>query len=178
MRVRHPKESWLAGSSEISIKAKLVCHNGRDRGIPGGEPKEYSSDQYSNRLEKLITKVKRKDVKNQTLLTVNYPMQRDWQNEVPSIDPVHFVYIMFERDVWPAKLNREVRYAPQSPITGEMLPRSFKLYYRSGGEDKGWNLPYADFRFTNTLSLAAAYYYAGSGLVENGSIAFNTFLFY
>jgi hypothetical protein len=53
------------------------------------------------------------------------------------------------------------------------------LRYRSGGEDKGFNLPYARFHFTNTLILATANTYAGSGLVESnlGGIAFNTVMY-
>ena len=35
-------ESWLAGASEIAIKAKLACHNGRALVVIGGPQKEYS----------------------------------------------------------------------------------------------------------------------------------------
>ncbi len=179
MRVADHKESWVAGASEISIRAKLVCHNGRREGIPGAEQMEYSSDQYSNYLGKLIKKVKRKQIKNVELLTVNYPLQTNWQNEYPSIDPVDFIYTIFERDSWPAKLNQDDRYSRDSPISLESSPGPFGLNYRSAEKNyTDWNWPYARYRFTNTLFLATASTYAGSGLVENEDIAFNTVIYY
>lgn len=176
MRVRSHRESWLAGASEIAIRAKLVCHNGRHLGIPGSYQEEYTSDQYSNYLGKLIKKVKRKQIKNLELLTVNYSLQKDWQNEFPNQDPVHFIYVIFERDTWPATLNKDKRWAPNSPITNEPSPGEFNLYYRSSDKD-GNNFPYARHLFTNTLVLATANTYAGSGLVENYDIGFNTVLY-
>lgn len=178
MRVADPKESWVAGAAEVSIRAKLVCHNGRREGIPGAEKMEYSSDQYSNYLGKLIQKVKRKKIKNVDLLTVNYSMQTNWQNEVPSIDPVHFIYVIFERDTWPAKLNQDVRYSLDSPISFEPNPGPFNLYYRSAEKNYAdWHWPYARYYFTNTLWLASATTYAGSGYVTNEDITFNTVLY-
>ncbi len=176
MRVRAFNERWLAGASEISIRAKLVCHNGRKEGIPGGEQHEYFSDQKANKLGKLIRKFKRKEIKNVDLVYVNYPLQSNWQCEVPSIDPVHFVYVIFERDIFPATEHRDKRYAPVSLITNEQPPSWFKLYWRS--QDKnGQGGEYAKYYFTNTLFLAQSANYAGSGLVENGMIAFNTVLY-
>jgi hypothetical protein len=177
MRVAVHKESWLSGASEVSIRAKLVCHNGRALGDPLGEQYEYTSDQYSGYRGKLIKKVKRKDIRNVELLTVNYPMQTEWQNEWPSQDPVHFIYIIFERDNWPAQVNNDFRYALPSLITGEQPPGGFYLSYRSGGEKKQRNYPYARYHFTNTLWLSPSYTYAGSGLVENSEMAFNTVLY-
>jgi hypothetical protein len=177
MRVRNPKESWLSGSSEIAIKAKLVCHNGRDLGLPyPAEKKEYSSDQYSNKLGKLIIKVKRKDVKEQNILTVNYPLQTNWQNYEPQQDPVHFMYVMFERDPWPAKAWEIDKYSQNSPyFPNDPHPGKFTLWYRSS--ENFDPTPYANYHFTNTLILATAITYAGSGLVQNNDIAFNTVIY-
>jgi hypothetical protein len=103
-------------------------------------------------------------------------MQSNWQHSVPSIDPVHFMYIMFERDIWPAKLNKAKRYGPPSPIFFDTHPGAIELFYRSSEKD-GNNFPYADYRFTNTLFLAQSFFYAGSGSVSNPDIAFNTVLY-
>lgn len=177
MRVRGYRESWLAGASEISIKAKLTCHNGRDLGVINGQQKEYSSDQYANKLGKLIKKVKRKDIRNLELLTLNYPLQTNWQNQDPNQDPIYFIYTIFERDIFPATEHRDNRYCPVSLISNEPPPGSFTLYWRSQ-DKRGQGAPYAQYFFTNTTLVApTSNEYAGSGLVENGSIAFNTVIY-
>ena len=85
---------------------------------------------------------------------------------------------MFERDIWPATLNQDHRYALDSPIFNETAPGPFPLFYRSSEHGyNGWNTPYARYHFTNTLILATSTTYAGSGLVENSDIAFNTILY-
>jgi hypothetical protein len=167
-------ESWLSGASEIAIKAKLVCHNGRELGVIGGPQKEYSSDQYSNKLGKLIIKVKRKQFKHEDLLTVNFPMQTNWQNQDPNQDPIYFIYTIFERDKFPATEHRENRYAPISLITNEPPPGPFKLYWRSA-DRVGQGGPYAKYFFTSVALVApTANEYCASGLVENSMVAFNT----
>ncbi|MCB0741884.1 MAG: hypothetical protein R2796_06745 [Chitinophagaceae bacterium] len=177
MRVRDYKESWLAGASEVAIKAKLTCHNGRELGIVNGVQKEYSSDQYSNKLGKLIKKVKRKDIRYVNLLTINYPLQTEWQNQNPNEDPIYFIYTIFERDIFPATEHRDQRYSPVSLISNEPPPGPFSLFWRS--QDKnGQGAPYAQYFFTSTTYVApTANEYAGSGLVENNSIAFNTIIY-
>lgn len=186
MKVTINNESWLSGASEVAIRAKLVCHNGRHLGIPGSYPDQYSSDQYSKKIGKLIDKFKRKDVKDGIWHNaLNYVMQTNWQNEVPSQDPVHFIYTIFERDKWPAYVNTDEfpgygkRYALSSPISGELAPPDgFSLYYRAEKKNTG-NYPYAKSHFINTLILVTADKYAGSGLVESqsGGIYFNTVLY-
>ena len=178
MRLRDlTREHWIAGAAEVSIRAKLVCHNGRKEGVPGGEKWEYSSDQYSNLLGKLIKKIKRKQIKDQELLTLNYPLQTNWQNEVGIQDPVHFIYTIFERDIFPSTKHIDVRYALNSLITNETAPGPFNLYYRSQ-DNNGQGSPYARYFFTNTTLLAITpQVWAGSGLVENASIAFNTVIY-
>lgn len=178
MRVKDHRERWLAGASEISIKAKLTCHNGRELGQINGQQKEYSSDQYANKLGKLIKKVKRKDIRNLELLTVNYPLQTNWQNQDPNQDPIYFIYTIFERDIFPSTEHRDNdRYCPISLISNQPPPGPFTLFWRS--QDKqGQGAPYAKYFFTSiTLVAPTANEYAGSGLVQNGSIAFNTVIY-
>jgi hypothetical protein len=179
IKVASHKESWLAGSSEVAIRAKLVCHNGREEGKFDGGQMEYTSDQYSNYRGQLIIKIKRKDIKKQKLFKVDYSLQKNWQDEVPQQDPVHFIYVMFERDSWPAALNRDDRYGLPSPYwEGSQPISSFPLWYRSGGKKQGNNYPYARKYFTNTLTLSAVDDYAGSGQVSNPDLAFNTVIYF
>lgn len=186
MRVTIHNESWLSGASEVAIRAKLVCHNGRNLGIPSSFPDEYTSDQASGYIGRVIRKIKRRDIKYGIWqINVNYSLQSNWLNSIPSQDPVHFIYTIFERDVFPATLNGRsgngfgLRYALNSPIFNEPAPEGgFDLFYRANLKDGG-NYPYARSHFTNTLVLATANTYAGSGLVESssGGIYFNTVLY-
>jgi hypothetical protein len=165
MRVGVHKESWVSGASEICIRAKLHCHNDRALGDRNSSFSEhYTSDQYSNYLGKLIKKVKRKDIKNANLLTIDYSLQRDWQMELINKDPIYFDYVIFERDPWPAKLNSFVRQGRYSII----FPN-----------DSVDNSPYHYGTFAgNILIASSANEYAGTGLVQgNGQIAFNTVLY-
>jgi hypothetical protein len=180
MRVAVHKESWISGSSEVAIRAKLHCHNDRPLGNRfTSQSEHYTTDQYSNYLGKLIKKVKRKDIRDATLMYVEYSLQRDWQFELPARDPIHFDYLIFERDPWPAKLNtfqRSGRYSIIFPSDPPSLP--WNQNYRSS--DNQDNTPYQVGTFTGNILLAASQNeYAGSGLVQgNGQIAFNTILYY
>jgi hypothetical protein len=173
MAVKEHKERWLSGGSEVSIRAKLVCHNGRDQGDIIGAQKEYTSDQYSNLLGKLVRKFSRREVKNATVKTINYNMQRDWQVEYPAVDPVYFVYVIFERDAWPAGVVQKERFAPISPFTGQDAPGPFNLWYRTQGANSG-ETPYAEYLFCGSPLIATAGTYAGAGSVSNQSIIFAT----
>lgn len=106
MTIKDPKESWLSGAAEVSIRAKLHCHNNREEGkvSPAAEA-HYRSKQYSNLLGKLIKKFKRKEIKNQTQVYVNYAVEYDWQYSNFTTDPIYCDFVLFERDAWPAKKN-------------------------------------------------------------------------
>jgi hypothetical protein len=149
MKVFQFKETWVAGASEVTIRAKLLCHNGRAMGVAGAEKKEYTSDQYSNYLGKLIKKVKRKLIKDTVLIPLNFPLQTNWQNQVITQDPIHFFYVIFERDKWPASKNKNMYDVGNSMETNEFSPGKFPLWYRAGGSEAAYDAPYHDYFFSN-----------------------------
>lgn len=176
MKVYNLKESWLSGAAEVAIKAKLVCHNGRVEGqrYPAIQ-KEYSSDQYSNKLGKLVRKVNRNEKDKQ--LTINYALQTNWQVGEPTIDPIHFMYVMFERDPWPANAWQWDKYALPSPFyPSDTPPGKFTLWSRSSNNYDAW--PYGNHYFTGSPLLAnSGNTYAGTGYVINNDIEYNTSIY-
>lgn len=179
MRVGVHKESWVSGASEVCIRAKLHCHNDRALGDRNSIYSEhYTSDQYSNFLGKLIKKIRRKDIKDATLLTIDYPLQVNWQVELINKDPIYFDYLIFERDPWPAKINRFERPGRYSVIFPNDLPSmTWMQNYRSS--DNNDNTPYNYGTFAGNILIAiSANEFAGTGLVQgNGQIAFNTIIY-
>lgn len=178
IKIRDLKEHWLAGSAEVSIRAKLHCHNNRKEGLFNGEEQPYSSDQNSDFLGKLIKKVRRRD-KNELFL-VDYSLQTNWQASQLQTDPIFFDFVIFEKDNFPAYYNkykipgrRDVLQGPAGgPFTGDK-----NLYYRAAEaayEDR--HLPYENGAIVNNGSAfyagwTGAYFYA-TGVCDNSEIFF------
>lgn len=123
MSVRVYYESWLAGKSEVCIKANLSCHNNRALGALNGNVNDayYRSNQYSNKLGKFVRKFSRKEIKRQTSVPINYSLQTGWSSLNVLSDPIFFNYIIFERDIWPVGFNTVDRGARldhiQNPVS-------------------------------------------------------------
>jgi hypothetical protein len=183
MTVREHKENWIAGGSEVAIRAVLNTHNNRENGLafPAAD-KQYKSDQASWQLGKLICKVSRKKVNNQTKFTANYTLQAQWPSRYERLDPVWFDFVIFERDVWPSPTQYDHQWMPKrydsywSPPTYSSI---YKLKYRSAHEHHGNTHSYADpyargsFCSVNTITSNQNQFYQ-SGLVNNYAIGFNT----
>jgi hypothetical protein len=180
MVVKDGKESWLAGKSEISIRAVLNCHNDRTIGSPyPAITQRYKSDQTANYLGNLIRKYKRREINRGTQVLVNYNLQTNWQNSNHLQDPVYFDYVIFERDIWPAPKQTRLRTGREDRLqTPGGIADSYYLDYRSGGER------YNDFRqyeyyqggFFNTQFLPLPYnaiYYDGA-IITNNTIGYKT----
>ncbi len=182
MAVKDPKESWVAGAAEVSIRAKLSCHNDRERGMPTGATLHYRSNQYSNLLGRLIRKFKRKEIKNQDIVTVDYILQEDWPYTDPFVDPIYFDYVIFEMDRWPAERQINTIYGRVDSFTGGTQADDWRLDYRADKKsDYGWELPYSQNTLVNTQALFGPpppYFYHGlyynQALIDNSSIKFNT----
>jgi hypothetical protein len=138
MTITDPKESWLSGAAEVSIRAKLHCHNNREEGkVSPAARTPYRSKQYSNLLGKLIRKFKRKEIRRQRQIYVNYPVEYEWQYSNFTTDPIYCDFVLFERDAWPAKKN--LRYVPgrndlfQNPsITTDSWEQHYRSAYKAG----------------------------------------------
>lgn len=180
MVVKDGKESWLAGKSEIAIRAVLHCHNDRELGqVEPAKTQSYESKQTSNYLGKVIRKFSRREIRRGTQVNPDYLLEDNWQNSNYLTDPVYFDYVIFERDIWPAPKQVRLRTGREDKL---QLPGSFadsyRLDYRSGGER------YNDFRqyeyyqggFFNTQSLPLPYnavYYNGA-IITNNVIGYRT----
>lgn len=183
MIVKERKESWLAGASEIAIRASLNCHNNLELGRPASiaVSTQYRSDQHTSFIGNLIKKFKRKEVRNQSVKNVNFSLQTNWPTQYYQSDPIWFDYVIFERDLFPAKINRSPWGVQSGRVDLLNLPYSgvpsvnWDLFYRSGGVRNGWNYYYNKSSFTsnNLLSPGQSSYYA-TGYVNNDEITFNT----
>jgi hypothetical protein len=151
MTIKDPKESWLSGAAEVSIRAKLHCHNNRKEGaVYPAEQTDYRSKQYSSLVGKQIYKFKRKDIRQQNQIYVNYTVEEDWQYSNFYKDPIYCDFVIFEKDAWPAKKNLRNGEGRndlfQSP---SITTTSWKQNYRSA-ESKNydsWNQPYRSGTF-------------------------------
>jgi hypothetical protein len=100
MRVNVFYESWLAGKSEVSIRAVLHCHNNRALGFFNQFEEHYDSDQKNGNsyLGRLIRKFTRKEIRNGNIILVNYPLQIGWQLWM-SIVTLFFLIMLFLKEI-------------------------------------------------------------------------------
>lgn len=133
MTIKDPKESWLSGAAEVHIRAKLHCHNNREEGaVSPAQEMHYRSKQYSNLVGKQIRKFKRKDIKDQIQIYVDYPIETDWQYSNFFKDPIYCDFVIFEKDAWPAKKNiRNVTGRKDLLQSPSVTTNSWKQNYRS-----------------------------------------------
>ncbi len=183
MIVRQHKENWIAGASEIAIRAVLNCHNNRENGLPDPAANtQYKSDQASNQLGKLISKVKRKKIKNQEMFYPNYSLQTLWPSRYRASDPIYFDYVIFERDIWPSPTQMNYRWMPgRSDLfwTSGGVTSQYELKYRSanewGNNSEIYGAPYARSYLASTnVVVFSQYQFYQSGLINNAGIGFNT----
>ncbi len=182
MIVKNSKESWLAGASEISIKASLLCHNNRALGAasPAGFER-YRSNQYSNHLGKLIRKFKRREVNHQDNILVNFTLQTGWPTSNWQTDPIFFDYLIFEKDNWPAPLKTQHiggrRDYWNTPFDNTFFGDWDYQYRANNPSGTNWGFPYITSSFTNTnvssIPFSQPQYYS-TGSVGNSEIIFNT----
>lgn len=178
------KESWLAGASEVAIRAVLHCHNDRELGSPSpARQLNYTSLNTANYyIGNMIHKFKRREIRRATIVDVDYALQRDWQNSNQLQDPVYFDYVIFERDGWPAPKQDRLRQGREDRLqTPFSTADSWRLDYRSGkgiNQNDGREQPYVQGGFINVTTAFIplpydAYYYDGTTIV-NSSIGFKT----
>ncbi len=184
MIVRQYKENWLSGESEVAIRAVLNCHNNRENGgpAPAAVDKQYKSDQASHRLGKLICKVKRKKIRNQTQFAVNYSLQAGWPSRYRVSDPIYFDYVIFERDLWPSPTQTLYPIDGRTDLfwlSGPSPTPNYILPYRSanewGNNSNSYGSPYAKSYLSSTnLVVPTQFQFYQSGLINNAAIGFNT----
>jgi hypothetical protein len=111
MKVKHHKERWAAGKSEVAIRAVLNTINGYSLGNINSSPEQYVSGVgKTSYLGKLIRDFTRSEVNDQDLIAINFTIQTQWPTTSPNSDPVYFDYVIFERDLWPTGKNHLERF--------------------------------------------------------------------
>lgn len=100
MTVKDLKENWLAGKSEISIKALSTTWNHLLLGISTNQSVQINnirtSDSYQGHEIIHLFRV----MKNQEFY-VNYPINVNWEVINFFSDPIVYTYCIFEADQWP-----------------------------------------------------------------------------
>ena len=170
MIVRQHKESWVAGWSEIAIRAVLNTYNGRDLGNPSAGFKEYKSTQVSGLGGIIIKQFTNKEIRRQTSKYVNYTLQNGWPTSQPFSDPIYFDYVIFEKDAWP-QVSQDL-FRQNFVHSSNNFTDSYSLPYRSA------NTPYDIGRIINNSSMIfpptnPVYYNNGSSNGFENSITFN-----
>ncbi len=145
MAIFDGKESWLAGKSEVSIRAKLHTHNNRTEGNANpAASAHYRSNQSSNYLGIVIRKFSRKECRDKTSIFVNFDLETNWQFSAPLRDPIYCDYVIFERDIFPATLNKPKISGRVDNFQGNSLKtEDWEQYYRANQKNYTlWNDPY------------------------------------
>jgi hypothetical protein len=97
-------------------------------------------------------------------------------------DPIYFDYVIFERDNWPASLQREERFGRQDILqTPSVEAEKWKLFYRSGGKNAQDNRQFAyvtSFLINNVnFPYFDPSHSSASGYVNTPEISYNTINF-
>ena len=172
MRITNYNEEWLAGGSEICIRAALNCWNNRKDGLQTEINFQYRTDQRSNYLGKFIKKYKRRWITNGDTKTLNYPLQVGWPSAGLISNPVYFDYLIFERDVWPVGLNHTMRSGHQlpPPLNTYISTEAFKQYNRSA--DNPYVVATITTDPTRVLGIGCIFY--DNGYFDNGPTSLTT----
>ncbi len=98
MKCKCHKETWAAGGSEVNMITVFsdwgFYHDDTEVNTYGGGDYEGGN----------IKKFERKDVKNKTQRTVNFPLLNHWDARMPNTP--YASYVIFEYDTWPTGLKK------------------------------------------------------------------------
>lgn len=104
--VKDNKESWLAGASEVHIKALAETYNHRIDGNPLGGLTDYQTTRSvtpSNYKGHGIIQMIRDEITSSGIpYLINYPLNENWKVDNFYTDPIAYTYVIFEYDPWPA----------------------------------------------------------------------------
>ncbi len=155
MIVKHHKESWVSGKSEVTIRGFW------DRAAfdYGNYFTHHNDDAYGTRIKK----VSRSSIRNQTEMTVNFKILWDLNNvESLGIENQFYGYVIFECDSWPA---------PKKTIT---LQELYNGDMRTV-DVRSWQSPYNNdyIRLIHNTSYDYGFDYITSHHVNNNGIEHN-----
>lgn len=108
MTIKDHKEDWIAGGSEINLKAYRVFFDGNLNGPGGIGDCGISLDcsvACTDYLGKEISSYNRREVRNRNEKSLNFKFHNSrLESFPPTINTVVF-YVIFERDNWPAPIK-------------------------------------------------------------------------
>ncbi len=171
MIVKHHKESWAAGKSDIAIKAWQETWNGTISGQVGA-PLASAATTYATTTSELgyyVKKFSRSDVNNQNELTLEryITLNNNFNNYFSN--PIVLHWVIFERDLWP----KGIKTTAYNPLLGSVntMNQTYTPAFRSADD---CYFAYRSFFYanksgiTNNLSsLIANTTYVGNYLTEH-----------
>ncbi|MEI2710261.1 MAG: hypothetical protein V9E96_14800 [Chitinophagaceae bacterium] len=155
MTIRHLNESWLAGASEVCIRALSTTWNHKLMGVSTNPQVSINNIRTTTSLQgHEIWKLQRVLCGYEQL--VNYPLNINWEVTNFTSDPIVYTYVIFEADAWPIGTKVAASLIPSNP---DPLTNKDYFEFRSNDESYGCNL--------NTPSVNNAIYGNISGLSNN-----------
>jgi hypothetical protein len=172
--VKHHNESWMAGASEVSIKAISTTWNQRLLGISTNP--EFTQNNLRTTSDPCgfeIWKMPRNKINTDNL--INYPIIQNWKLDNFSSDPIVYAYVVFEADAWPVPLRFSRSLIPSNP---SIFTNSEGLIFRSSDESYGSNVGttstnYAIYGNVSGLSTNFQYLYFDGHTIDRADIKFN-----
>lgn len=155
LTVKDRKESWVAGASEIHIKAVGSTWNHRQFGFPNSAFVDYNVLRSAdNNKGHEIKKIPRSEI-GYPIFNINYPLHTNWTVDDYYYHPIAYCYVIFEYDAAPAD-NR---------------PHGSKIVSCVGCGDQGGALATIIFKSSNhaygKLELPGSQSYAIYGNISN-----------
>ena len=180
--VKDNKESWLAGASEVHIKALSATYNHRIAGNPLDAFVDYPTNPSVSPYDykgRGIIQLPRNEVTSSGIpYIVDYPLNVNWVVGNYYSDPIAFCYVIFEYDPWPAGIKGAVSLLPSSPDpTSDRSSISFRSSNTSyGGEVSGFasNVNKAIYGNVSGLSLLFRNLYFDNYYFQSPSLDFTT----
>lgn len=165
LTVKDGKESWIAGASEVHMKALGSTWNHRQFGYPNSAFVDYnvlrsSTDNKGHE----IRKIPRGEI-GYPIQNINYPLHTNWTIDNYFYDPIAYCYVVFEYDAAPAGVKNNAS----------------KIISCVGCPEQGGANSYINFRSSNSaygkLDLPGSQNYSIYGNISNIPAGFS-FLYY
>ncbi len=175
LTIFHRNESWLAGASEVSIKALSTTWNHNVMGVSTNPQISINTIRTtSSNQGHEILKIAR--VLCGVEQMVNYSIQENWAVTSFSSDPIVYTYVIFEADAWPAPIKSAASKIPSNPN-----PSSDKDFFSFCSADEAYgahdeNMPsvnYAIYGKTSGLTNNFQYLFYDGHTIQTADIRYN-----
>jgi len=131
VKIGNWKEKWISGKNDFSMRSYLTTWNGYDLYTPT-EHFNTSATNYSNNYTGCLLKKLDFNSYYQIEKTIDVNFESNWFNNNFYTDDIVCVYVLFERDNWPAGKTDHVVTLPNNGATFYMTYRSKDPSYYGG----------------------------------------------